>query len=161
MENLKRWECFKVIISYVIRGGPWDGSNSHRRRYCHMKAYAWDFEIAQLQISSKSTITCQNSEMAHFFRPETLRWLKIRSSQYIESSFCSNFELSQRFWSEKVSHLGVLTRDCRFWANLKLSHLKISCICLHVTILPSMTFWAISRIPAYMLDWRGGVELFF
>ena len=26
----------------------------------------------------KISITCQKSEMAHFFRPETLRWLKIR-----------------------------------------------------------------------------------
>ena len=61
--------------------------------------------------------------------------------------FLSEFELSQSFWSEKMSHLGVLTRDRRFRANLKLSHLKVSCICLHMTIPPSMTFWAISSTP--------------
>ena len=38
----------------MLRGGPWDGSKSHRRRFCHVKAYAWDFEMAQLQIGVES-----------------------------------------------------------------------------------------------------------
>ena len=41
----------------------------------------------------------------------------------------------------------------RFWANLKVSHLKISCICVHVTTSPSMTFWAISRYPSLLILW--------
>ena len=45
---------------------------------------------------------------------EILRWLNFKLAQYLESSVSSNFELSQSFWSEKVSHLGVLTRDRRF-----------------------------------------------
>ena len=32
----------------------------------------------------KISITCQNSEMAHFFRPESLRWLKIRTETQFE-----------------------------------------------------------------------------
>ena len=47
-------------------------------------------------------------------RVKTPRWLKIRSGQYLESCFCSNFELSQSFWSENLSHLEVLTLDRRF-----------------------------------------------
>ena len=103
-------------------GGPWDGSKSHRRRYCHVEVYAWDFEMVQLQIGSKSRITCQNSEMAHFFRPQTLRWLKNRSNLYLEFSFFSNFELSQSFRSEKSE----LSRSFDTWSR----------------------FWAISRTPA-------------
>ena len=133
-----------------IRGGPWDGSKSQRRRYCHVEANAWDFEMAQLQIGSKSTITCQNSEMAHFFRPETLRWLKIRTETEFEILIASNFELSQSFRYEKVSHLGVLTRDRDFepiwrWAISK-SNAYAS-----TTTPPSMTFLVISRTPAYSI----------
>ena len=29
-------------------------------------------------------------------------------------------------------------------------HLRISCICLHVTTSPSITFWAISGYPPYI-----------
>ena len=81
---------------------------------------------------------------------EILRWLNFLASTEtrFEILTASNSEPSQSFWSEKVSHLGVWSRDRRFWANLKLRHLKISCICLHMTIPPSMTFWAISRTPA-------------
>ena len=93
-------------------------------------------------------------------RVKTPRWLTFSDQKLWDSS---KFEqkLESRYWLlrilshlrvsglKKVSHLGVLTRHRRFWANLKLSHLKISCICLHVTIPPSITFWAISRTPAY------------
>ena len=78
----------EVLSRGVICMRFWDGSTSN-----------W------LKIS----ITCQNFEMAQFFRPETLRWHKIRSSQYLESSFCSNFELSQSLRFEKVSHFGLST----------------------------------------------------
>ena len=46
----------------------------------------------------------------------------------------------------------------RFWANLQVSHVKISCICLHVTTSPSMTFWAISRYPPY--KWESNIRVF-
>ena len=39
---------------------------------------------------SKISITCRNSEMAHFFRPETLRWLKIRTETEFEILIASN-----------------------------------------------------------------------
>ena len=79
----------------------------------------------------KISITCQNSEMAHRFRLETLRWLKIEAI-YIWNLFL--FE----FWA--ISEFSVWQREpsqsfdmwSRFWANLKLSHLKIPCICLHL-----------------------------
>ena len=71
--------------------------------------------------------------MVHFFRPETLRWLKIRSNQYLEFSFCSNFEPSQSFRSEKVSHLGVLTRDQDF---------------------EPIWNWAISKSNSYDFTWQ-------
>ena len=93
----------------------------------------------------KISITCQNSEMAHRFRLETLRWLKNRSNLYLEFSFFSNFELSQSFRSEKSELSRSFDTWSRFWANLKLSLLEISCIVLHVTTPPSMTFWVVSK----------------
>ena len=58
----------------VVREVFWDGSKRHRRMSCHMIAYACDFEMAQssnysvsLQFLLEILITCQNSEMAHFF----------------------------------------------------------------------------------------------
>ena len=47
--------------------------------HCHMMAYAFDFELAQNSNHSvflifllEISITCQNSELAHFFSPKTL-----------------------------------------------------------------------------------------
>ena len=69
----------------------------------------------------------------------------------------SNFEPSQDFWAKKVSQLGILTRDHCFKPNFKrdsmnpiLSHLRITCMFQHVTLAPSMAFWAISRYPPYI-----------
>ena len=44
---------------------------------------------------------------------EILRWLNFLASTEtrFEILTASNSEASQSFWSEKVSHLGVLTRD--------------------------------------------------
>ena len=63
-----------------------------------------------------------------------------------------------------LSHLRILTRDQNFEQKLKrncmiriLSHLKITCICHHVTWHPSMSFWTISRYPPYdgsLSKWR-------
>ena len=60
------------------------------------------------------TLESSDRMMAHFFRPETLRWLKIRTETQFEILIASNFEPSQSFRSEKVSHLEVLTRDRDF-----------------------------------------------
>ena len=68
-----------------------------------MKPYACDFEMAQLQICSKSRS-----------RVKTQKWFKIRKEIQFEVLIASNFEPSQSFGSEKVSHLGVLTRDRDF-----------------------------------------------
>ena len=76
----------------------------------------------------------------------------------LEFNFSSNSEPSQNSRTKKVSHLRILTRDQYFEQKLKrnwivrtLSHLKITCICHHVTWHPSMSFWAISRYPPYVL----------
>ena len=66
--------------------------------------------------------------ITHFFRPKTLRWLKIRK----ENAFV------------------VLIRDrdsepTRSWAISKSHAYAFTC-----QIPPSMTFWSISRIPAYL-----------
>ena len=45
---------------------------------------------------------------------EHLKIFKVRTETRFEILTASNFEPSQSFRSEKVSHLGVLTRDRRF-----------------------------------------------
>ena len=64
------------------------------------------------------------------------------------------------FGLKKVGHLRILTRDWYFEPKLKrnwmvriLGHLRISCICLHVSTSPSMTFWAISGYPPYDINY--------
>ena len=59
--------------------------------------------MAQLKIGLKSRSLVK-----------TLRWLKIRKEIQFQVLIASNFEPSQSFGSEKVSHLGVLTRDRDF-----------------------------------------------
>ena len=53
----------------MLREGTWG----------YVYAYAWDIE------------------MAHFFNHKTLRWLQVRSNQYLDMNFFSNFESSQSF----------------------------------------------------------------
>ena len=103
---------------------------------------------------------------------EILRWLNFKLAQNLNhvsrlrdgSLFQTwNFEMAQNskqsislieflFWKSEVAR--SLDTCLRFWVNLKLSHLKISFVCvhdgLHVTTPPSMTFWAISRAPMRM-----------
>ena len=57
-----------------IRGDPWDGSKSHRRRQSHVTPCMHNFEMAQnsnhwvfLYFLFEISITCLNSELAHFF----------------------------------------------------------------------------------------------
>ena len=52
----------------------WDGSKSHARRHVSR-------EVICLRVSYRE------SYPAHFFRPKTLRWLKIRSIQYLKFNF--------------------------------------------------------------------------
>ena len=106
----------------------WNCSKIHRGRICHMLAYACDFKIAQN--SKRNWVRCKND---------------------------SNFELSQKFQTEKVRYLKVLTRGRFFEQKLKrneivriLSFLKITCIYHHVTNPPSMSFWAISKYPPFI-----------
>ena len=47
----------------------------------------------------KISIMCQNSEMAHFYKPGSLRWLKIRTETKFEILVASNSEPSQSFRS--------------------------------------------------------------
>ena len=70
-------------------------------------------------------ITCFLAEVAHFFSSKMLRWLKIRREHEFEA---------------KMIRI--------------LSHLKIKCICWHVPLSPSMTFWAISPSTRYEATWR-------
>ena len=58
----------------------------------------WDDSILKLL---KVSIICQNSNICHFFRSYLLRWLKVRSNQYLELNFFSNTELSQSLRPEK------------------------------------------------------------
>ena len=99
-----------------------------------------------LKKSSKEVLSRED-----IWRPNTLRWLKIRSNQYLELSFCANFELSQSFRSEKVSHLGVLTRDQDFepvwsWA--------ISKSRVYAFTWQHLLRWLFEPSPAYEITWN-------
>ena len=96
------------------------------------------FEIAQKVIEGdwshdgicmyvEKSITCKNSEMAHFFKFENSEMAKNESKNE------SNFKQSQNFRTKKVNHLRILTRDRYFELESILSHLKITCIFNHVT----------------------------
>ena len=84
-----------------------------------------------------------------FWVGSTSNWLKIYdhvSKLRDDSLFQTKIsEIAQNSNKNSIRDIDYF----EYWANLKLSHLKISCICLHVTIPPSMTLWAISRTPAY------------
>ena len=100
--------------------------------------YTWDFEMAQLHIGSKSRSRVKTPRGLTFSDLKLWDSSKFEQEPQFEILIASNFEPSQSFRSEKVSPLGVLTRDRDFepmwsWAISK-SH--------------SMSFWAISRIPA-------------
>ena len=73
-------------------------------------------------------ITCQKSSQAHFFSSKILRWLKIRSIQYFEFTFSSNFEPSQ-------DHMHITTRDIGSF-DVFLSFLKVLSVILFCCILP-------------------------
>ena len=62
-----------------------------------MSEYACDLEMAQNSNRLVSVITCVFPEMAHIFSSKNLRWLTIRSIEYFEFTFSTNFELSQDF----------------------------------------------------------------
>ena len=120
---------------------------NHWRRYVSrgvISTRLWDDSTSSwLKIS----ITCQNFEMAHFSRPKNLRWLKIRSMQYLEYIFFSNFEPSRSLRSEKVNHLWVLTRDRQFEPTRSWAISNSHAYDFTWNIPPSMTFWAILRYP--------------
>ena len=136
---------------FWIRGGPWDGSKRHRRKCWHVKAYAtYDMHVTLrwlkirtvqffFNFSSKYPSRVKTLRWLTFFSSKTLRWLKIRiifGSNPISLRILSHLGV---FELKKVSHLKVLTRDGYFELKLKrnwtvriLSHLKVTCICLHV-----------------------------
>ena len=105
--------------SLLIRGGPWDGSKSHWRRYCHVRA---TLRWLKIRTHSKPTFLAR----------------KLR-----EGSKFNSFLHLRVFELEKVSHLKVLTREGYFqlWGKLKRNWT--------LWILSSVTFWAISRTHAY------------
>ena len=90
--------------------------------------------MAQLQIGSKSAITCQNSEMAHFFRPQTLRWLKIEEA----------VNISNQDFVRILSYLRVF--GLKKWA--------ISEFWLVVVDFEPIWSWAISKSHAYASTWQ-------
>ena len=73
-------------------------------------------------------ITCQKSSQAHFLSSKILRWLKIRSIQYFEFTFSSNFEPSQ-------DHMHITTRDIGSF-DVFLIYLKVLSVILFCCILP-------------------------
>ena len=79
-----------------VSGGPWDGSKSHRRRYCHVEAYAWDFEMAQLQIGSKSRS-----------RVKTPRWHTFSDLKLLDGSKFEAINISNWVSNGILSHLRV------------------------------------------------------
>ena len=58
-----------------------------------------------------------NSETAHFFRPQILRWFKIRSIQYLEMNF---FEISE------VCHVIEILSQFESKPSQNLSHFEPS-----------------------------------
>ena len=71
-----------------------------------------------------------------------------------------------RIESSRMIHLRILTRDWYFepkskrnWMVRILGHLRIACICLHVTTSPSMTFWAISDTLPYIIFINDGIMI--
>jgi len=86
-----------------------------------MPAHACDFEMAQNSNHSffsyfllEILITCLLAEVTHFFSSKKLRWLKFGIIFASNSTYLRMVRIS--------------------------SHLKIRCICWHVTLSPSMTF---------------------
>ena len=97
-----------MISRKNITGGLWDGPKSHRRRCCHVKAYAWDSEMAQNSNHSVSlwfwfeiSVTCQNSEMAHFFKSEDSEMAQNSKRNGIRGRGSPNFGPSQNFRTKK------------------------------------------------------------
>ena len=102
---------------------------------------------------------------------DTMRWLKKPSKEPMSHvrtcmwswdcskflpriQFLFEFEPSQDFRTKKTE----LTRDFYTWSIFRLeiklngsnfSHLKITCVFRHVTLAPSMAFWAISGYSPY------------
>ena len=71
-------------------------------------AYACDFEMAQssnhsvsLQFLLEILITCQNSELAHFFEFENSEMAQNSNHCCLEFNFSSNSEPSQNFRTKK------------------------------------------------------------
>ena len=82
--------------------------------HCHMMAYAFDFELAQNSNHSvflifllEISITCQNSELAHFFLFENPELAQNSNHFCLELNFSSNFVLTQVFQTRK----SVLTQS--------------------------------------------------
>ena len=100
-ENFQRNRPFSKFkggqSSKCIRGGPWDGSKSLRRRCWHVKAFACNFQMAQ----NSNSIKCQNFELAHFFQLENPEMAQNSNRFFLESIFSSNFEPSRSFRAKK------------------------------------------------------------
>ena len=113
-----------------------------------------------IYFSSKYPSRVKTLSWLTFFSSKTLRWLKIRTVIALNPFSLRILSHLRVFELKKVSQLKVLTRDGYFELKLKknwtvriLSHLKVTCKCLHVSTPPSKTFWAISRTPAYHIGW--------
>ena len=116
----------------ILRGGPWYYSKSHRRRFCHVEACGWDFEMAQLQIGSKSRS-----------RVKTPRWLTFSDLKLWDGSKFEAVIISNRVSVRILSYLRVfgLNKWAReFW---------------HVIVdFEPIWSWAISKSHAYASTWQ-------
>ena len=136
----------------VIEGGLYTWRHMHvTLRWLKIRTVQFLFNF-----SSKYPSRVKTLRWLTFFSSKTPRWLKIRREIGFEPKMIRILSHLRVFELKKVSHLKVLTRDGYFELKLKknwtvriLSHLKVTCKCLHVSTPPSKTFWAISRTPAY------------
>ena len=111
----------------------------------HMTAFAFEIEMAQ------------NSNHPFFFYFLFERGITCHfASNSISLRILSHLNF---FELKKVSHFGKKTRDLYFEEKIKekwmvriLSHLDFNCKVCHVTWRPSMTFWAISPYPPYLIS---------
>ena len=75
----------------------WEGSKGHWRRCCHVKAYAWDFQMAHLQIGSKSRS-----------RDKIPRWLSFSELKFWDGSKFETFKTWKWISFRILSHLRIL-----------------------------------------------------
>ena len=127
---LKVWKEFRHHVEQ-IRGGSWDGSKSHRRRFCHVKAYAWDFEMAQLKIGSKSRS-----------RVKTPRWLTFSDLKLWDGSKFEAVNISNRGSIRILSYLRI--SGLKKWAISEFWHVIVN--------FEPIWSWAISKSHAYHMQ---------